>query len=97
MHDVHEGYIPLPRNKRRLPHLRADQVDKMPMCWEVCDCPDERREKCPAYPSSGTECWKITGTLCNGGALRTASFKEKILYCRNECEYYRKHIKQIYP
>jgi DNA-binding XRE family transcriptional regulator len=44
------------RNAEGITHLR---------CWEVMDCPPERREQCITYRSGqGHLCWFLTGTLC---------------------------------
>ncbi len=58
-------------------------------CWEFMKC--EIYEKCPAYPDRGMDCWKVTGTKCEGGKYEKASLEEKILYCRKECEFYKKY------
>lgn len=58
-------------------------------CWEYKKCPEEIRNNCPAYPSRGEDCWKVTGTKCDGGRIEKASLEEKIIYCRKECEFYR--------
>ncbi|MEW6348250.1 MAG: two-CW domain-containing protein [Thermodesulfobacteriota bacterium] len=33
-------------------------------CWEFTNC--KSKEKCPAYPDKGRECWEVPGTLCRG-------------------------------
>jgi len=71
--------------------------EEIPNCWEVNECPDSVRDGCRAYPNSGRQCWKVTGTLCNGGLIEKDTYAEKILYCRNSCKYYRKYIKPLYP
>ncbi|MEJ2313299.1 MAG: hypothetical protein P8Y85_00665 [Nitrospirota bacterium] len=68
-----------------------------PTCWDFMKCPREVCTSCPAYPDCGLECWKLTGTKCRGGEFVKASFDEKILYCRNECDYYKIHLKKLYP
>lgn len=65
-------------------------------CWDVQQCPTEERNSCPAYPNMGRECWKVTGTKCAQGKYEMASFAEKIMYCRNECGFYRDFVKQSY-
>jgi hypothetical protein len=69
----------------------------IPTCWEFMDCPDNVCNICPAYPDHGRECWKLTGTRCQGGRFVKASFEEKILHCRNECDFYKTHLKVLYP
>ncbi len=51
-------------------------------CWELKNCPEERRNKCPAWEfNSGKFCWFISGTICECAAQK--SWNEKILICRN--------------
>ena len=39
-------------------------------CWEVRQCPEYKRQKCPAWEfHCGQLCWLINGTICNGEAL----------------------------
>jgi len=54
-------------------------------CWEVLNCPDERRDICPAYPTQGDSCWMVTGTQCGG--KEQGSYHEKIANCR-KCNVY---------
>ncbi|MEJ2598418.1 MAG: hypothetical protein P8Z00_08800 [Anaerolineales bacterium] len=67
-----------------------------PNCWEVLNCHPEVYNRCLAYPDMGRECWKVTGTKCNAGALEKSSLPEKIMYCRCECAYYKKYIAKEY-
>lgn len=69
----------------------------LPNCWEVMDCGEDTYSRCPAYPDLGKECWKVTGTLCAQGRFKMADLSEKILYCRNQCSFYREHASRIYP
>ncbi len=51
-------------------------------CWELKNCPEERRNKCPAWEfNSGKFCWFINGTICECAAQK--SWDEKILICRD--------------
>ncbi|MBW2659033.1 MAG: transcriptional regulator [Deltaproteobacteria bacterium] len=51
-------------------------------CWELKNCPDERRNRCPAWEfNSGKFCWFISGTICECSAKK--SWKEKIDICKN--------------
>jgi len=65
---------------------QASEADSGVRCWEVMNCPGERRGKCPAYPEDGNGCWTVTGTLC-GGKMQ-GSYKEKMAGCRR-CDVYR--------
>lgn len=55
------------------------------LCWDVKNCPDDRRSNCPAFPNSGSECWSVTGTLCGGQEQGT--YHEKMANCR-KCNVY---------
>lgn len=35
--------------------------DKTP-CWEMCHCPENIRDSCPAPKHTGLPCWEIEGT-----------------------------------
>lgn len=55
-------------------------------CWEVLNCDENIKQACPAFKEKrGTECWKVTGTLCRGKTQGTMG--EKIGQCR-KCQYY---------
>lgn len=56
------------------------------VCWEVMNCPAERRKSCPAYPGHGGDCWMVTGTQCGGAEQGT--YREKMANCR-QCETYK--------
>lgn len=64
----------------------------IPNCWEHNDCPPETCRSCPAYPDMGKECWKVTGTLCQHGTLAKKTLGEKLLHCRNHCDYYKTYL-----
>ncbi len=62
-------------------------------CWEFKNCPSARQENCPAYPSRGIECWRVTGTQCGG--VEQGDMKTKIAKCR-ECDYFNSgHCKKV--
>lgn len=75
----------------------ANNISNIPNCWEFLNCPPDTCSICPAYPDRGRECWKITGTRCKGGSFVKERFDAKILHCRNECDYYKTHLKRFYP
>lgn len=53
-------------------------------CWVIKKCPNERRNKCPAWEFQvGRLCWFINGTICEGEVQKNWSEKMKI--CR-KCE-----------
>ena len=67
--------------------LRAD--DHRP-CWDVTDCPEERKVNCPAWEfRSGEICWFVNGTICDGTARKT--WHDKMLICRG-CEMFTNRV-----
>jgi len=54
-------------------------------CWTYNECSPERKAKCEAFPSHGTDCWRVTGTMCKGVAQLDIS--TKIGTCR-KCGFY---------
>lgn len=51
-------------------------------CWDLRNCPEEKRNKCPAWEfNSGDFCWFINGTICDGVPCKT--WEKKIEVCKN--------------
>jgi len=63
-------------------------------CWEIKNCPTDRRNTCPAYPNDGSKCWMVTGTLCGG--IEQGSYHQKMTKC-NQCDVYLKVHKSSHP
>lgn len=64
-------------------HKRSPKLH-LEKCWKVLACPKEKREKCPAWEfKSGTHCWLINGTICQGEPQK--NWDDKIKFCY-ECE-----------
>lgn|GEM_PF-277828 len=62
---------------------KADAGNNQKNCWDILDCPDERKHKCPAWEfRSGKLCWFINGTICECKSKK--NWEEKIEICR-EC------------
>ena len=76
------GYI-----ERQLFFILSQQQQVMTngrLCWEVKNCPESRRSKCPAWEfHCGTLCWFINGTICQCAERET--WEEKMDVCR-KCE-----------
>lgn len=54
---------------------------KLSPCWEIMDCPQERKMHCPAWEFQvGSLCWFINGTICHGRIQK--NWDEKIKICR---------------
>ncbi|MEW6117140.1 MAG: MerR family transcriptional regulator [Nitrospirota bacterium] len=34
-------------------------------CWEITDCPDEKRSKCTAQIDKTKPCWELNRAICN--------------------------------
>ncbi len=55
-------------------------------CWEIKNCPPDRKVACPAFlENEGDICWRTTGTMC-GGNLQ-GSYEDKIANCM-KCNVY---------
>ena len=62
------------------------------LCWEVKNCPMERRERCPAWEfHCGTLCWFINGTICECSAKE--KWQDKMEVCL-QCEVLRSILKE---
>jgi DNA-binding XRE family transcriptional regulator len=72
---------------------RASSGNEKP-CWEICDCPNEWREKCSAWEfKAGHFCWFINGTYCRG--LVQENWHNKMELCRR-CEVFRSKLPTTY-
>ena len=61
-------------------------------CWDILQCPHEKRENCPAWEfDSGEMCWFINGTICDDQKMKT--WHEKIIVCR-KCLVLQKILKE---
>lgn len=50
-------------------------------CWEIRNCSEKVRNKCPAWEfQAGRMCWFITGTQCNSEVKE--NWQEKLAVCR---------------
>jgi DNA-binding XRE family transcriptional regulator len=61
--------------------LQKGKTKEVRTCWDVQECPPERRRGCPAWElNAGNLCWFINGTICEGRPRVSWSSKMKI--CR---------------
>jgi len=61
---------------------KSQQHQEVSMCWDLRNCPEEKKSKCPAWEfDSGQFCWFISGTLCESIACK--SWEEKMKTCKN--------------
>ena len=59
-------------------------------CWDVQDCPPNRRQNCPAWEfKAGHLCWFINGTICEGRSQVNWSSKMKIC---SRCKVFRNNV-----
>jgi MerR family transcriptional regulator, heat shock protein HspR len=72
---IHEKGISIPGIKMLL--------DLTP-CWEITQCPPERRETCSAYVDRAISCWQLASTAC---AKQTRQCEK--------CEVYIKAMKEV--
>jgi DNA-binding XRE family transcriptional regulator len=80
-----QGWRSVPMHIERqalfLLHMRRSPDKRYRPCWEIEECPNETRQKCPAWEfQAGHICWFINGTICHGDTQ--ASWKQKMEMCR---------------
>jgi len=84
-----QGYRKVPVHAERqilflLANKQASTDDSHSNCWEMTNCPHEKKELCPAWEFQvGHLCWFINGTICKGEAQQ--SWQEKMNMCR-QCQ-----------
>ena len=67
---------------------RRKEGVKRKNCWDVKNCPNDRKTKCPAFEfDSGALCWFINGTICECASQK--SWKTKISMCQ-KCEVWKR-------
>lgn len=52
-------------------------------CWDIMNCSQNARQKCPAHNSEEVRCWQIAGTWCKG--VQQGDFRSKLKNCMT-CE-----------
>lgn len=82
IHSYEQGWRSIPDHvKRQVYFLISRKGDDAEECWDILDCPDERKEKCPAWEfNAGKMCWFINGTLCDGEVRK--NWDEKMKFCK---------------
>ena len=83
-----QGWRSIPTHvERQLYFLLSRKVQQQQVntnCWELRNCPEEKKLKCPAWEfHSGQFCWFINGTLWQGADYR--SWEKKMELCKT-CE-----------
>jgi DNA-binding XRE family transcriptional regulator len=97
MHRYEHGWRKVPVHVQRqalfLLTTRMRKEGRSASCWDIKNCPMERRRKCPAWEfQCGDLCWFINGTICRGG-MQT-DWEKKMKICR-ECEVLRSSLSEI--
>jgi DNA-binding XRE family transcriptional regulator len=94
IHSYEQGWRTIPVDAERMilflvSRLQYDaQVQRA--CWQIMDCPPERRKGCPAWElKSGRICWFVNGTVCKGRPMK--NWDEKVAICR-QCEVFRRYF-----
>ncbi len=63
---------------------KADSENTRQECWNILDCPEDRKVNCPAWEfKAGKLCWFINGTIC--ACKSQKNWHDKIEICR-KCE-----------
>lgn len=88
IHSYEQGWRKIPVHaERQLLYLTSRLRGKgarQKSCWSIKNCPQDRKRRCPAWEfQSGTLCWFINGTICEGGVQK--DWHEKMKLCR-ACE-----------
>ena len=81
-----QGWRPVPNHVERHLYflLVLKKIKTIQPCWDIRNCPNERREKCPAWElQTGHLCWFINGTVCEGTIQK--NWKTKMETCK-QCE-----------
>jgi hypothetical protein len=88
IHSYEQGWRLIPPSVERqmffLVSLIPENRKHRKSCWTVKKCSPSQKAQCPAWEFKvGKLCWFISGTICEGIALK--SWKEKMKICRS-CE-----------
>jgi hypothetical protein len=84
-----QGWRPVPHHVERHLYflLVLKKIKTIQPCWDIKNCPDEKREKCPAWElQTGHLCWFINGTVCDGTVQK--NWKTKMETCKR-CKVFR--------
>ncbi len=82
-----QGWRSIPTHVERQLYLllsRKVQQQENTNCWDLRNCPEEKKIKCPVWEfDSGQFCWFISGTLREGADYKT--WEKKMEMCKT-CE-----------
>ncbi|MBW1730380.1 MAG: helix-turn-helix transcriptional regulator [Deltaproteobacteria bacterium] len=85
VHSYEQGWRQVPVHVERqlyfLLWTKRGTAQRNKSCWTIMHCPLERKTRCPAWEfRSGTLCWFINGTICQGAPHQ--SWAEKMNLCK---------------
>ncbi len=86
IHSYEQGWRRIPHHVERqllflLSRIILNYDTPSDKCWDILNCQDKRRKKCPAWEfKSGDLCWFINGTKCSGEAHD--SWEDKMQECK---------------
>ena len=94
IHSYEQGWRTIPAHVERQILFLITRLHKpngrQKKCWQIKDCPSERKKICPAWEfQAGNLCWFINGTICDGEIHKT--WQEKMQICRS-CEVFKSLI-----
>ena len=86
VHSYEQGWRSIPGHVERQIFFLVSRLQEVrqnrKLCWEVNQCPADRKENCPAWEfQAGDLCWSVSGTLCHGEIQD--SWTEKMKLCRS--------------
>jgi DNA-binding XRE family transcriptional regulator len=86
VHSYEQGWRTIPTHVERQMFFLISRVKEnkknLKPCWVIKKCPQEVKTRCPAWEfQSGTLCWFINGTICDGTVHN--KWKEKMVKCRS--------------
>jgi len=86
VHSYEQGWRTIPTHVERQMFFLISRIQEnkkgLKPCWVIKKCPQEVKTRCPAWEfQSGTLCWFINGTICDGTVHN--NWKEKMEKCRS--------------
>jgi len=86
VHSYEQGWRTIPTHVERQMFFLISRIQEnkngLRPCWVIKKCPHETKTQCPAWEfQSGTLCWFINGTICDG--IVHSNWKEKMGKCRS--------------
>jgi DNA-binding XRE family transcriptional regulator len=85
VHSYEQGWRRVPPAVARQVYFlvaRLEHAAERRPCWEVKECPAERKVNCPAWEfRCGEICWFVNGTIADGTARK--NWDGKMLVCRD--------------